>query len=97
MAAREPTQASPLAQTIDLAKFCNVPRGTTVRVDVRGDRSSFELVCERRNRWVLEGELDTAELTAVYQRGGEIVDKPATVPGWLSAVAREYGIDEVSL
>jgi len=96
MAVAKHSVASPLAREIDLSKYCNVPRGTTVQVDVKGDRSRFELVCTRRNRWVLEGALDSAELTAVYGDGDQI-EKPTRVPQWLAIVAREFGVHEVEL
>ena len=78
--------------TVDLAAVgASVPAGTTVDVEIvpRG------LEVERRNeRFILERDGDGYALTGVVGRD----ELPASVPDWLSAVARErFEIDEVTL
>jgi len=101
MAVTESNQSEPPSErsyTVDLRDLdLNVPDGTTCEITIVGDLDdAFDVLLERSNNWVLEGEHWQAELTTVYGDKGA-APKPETVPDWLAAVCAEYGIAEVTL
>ncbi|MFC6720985.1 hypothetical protein ACFQGT_00350 [Natrialbaceae archaeon GCM10025810] len=85
--------------TIDLGAFVDgLPSGTTADLEVRGDRSSYELEFRRNGyRWIVEGAGSAAELTGVYATDDVNPRDVERVPSWMRPVLAAFEINEVSV
>ena len=86
-------------ETIDLRDDLGLdvpPGASSVQIHRNGRPTSFELVIERRNKWVIEGANHWGEITGVYA-DGHSVSLPRRVPNWLEQVCRRCDVTELAI
>ncbi|USZ73738.1 hypothetical protein [Natronosalvus halobius] len=81
----------------DLGSDVLPPEASHVQVTIAGDvPHDGTLVFELKRRWELDVALGDAEIVSVYDDSA-LLEKPATIPSWVSVLCSEFGIDEVTL
>ncbi|WP_254810704.1 hypothetical protein [Natronosalvus amylolyticus] len=97
---QQPDAISGIEKTVDLTQYpLELPdTARAAQVTITGDASRFRIDVVRKNKWVVEGDLNSTHVMGVYHES-QPLDLPATVPRWLELVLcdLDIGIDEVSI